>query len=68
MGLNLDASVEETPDHVRINLHGDDADVLLKKKGEGLDALQVIVNTACSPRHPRRSHYVVDALGFRKDK
>ena len=46
MGLNLDASVEETPDHVRINLNGDDADVLLKKKGEALDALQVIVNTA----------------------
>ncbi len=68
MGLNLDASVEETPDHVRINLNGDDADVLLKKKGEALDALQVIVNTAFRRDTRGDRHYVVDALGFRRDK
>ena len=46
MGLQLDASLEETPDNVRVNLTGDGADALLKRKGEALDALQVVVNTA----------------------
>ena len=46
MGLDLDVAVDETPDHIRLNLSGDGADALLRRKGEVLDALQVIVNTA----------------------
>ena len=46
MGLTLASSIDEFPDHVRVNLSGDDADVLVRRKGEALDALQVIVNTA----------------------
>jgi len=68
MGLALDVDVEETPDHVRINLGGDGADALLHRKGEALDALQVIVNTAFGRDARGDRHYVVDALGFRKDK
>ena len=68
MGLTLDIDVEETPDHIRLNLSGDGADVLLKRKGEALDALQVIVNTAFRRDARGDRHYVVDALGFRKGK
>jgi spoIIIJ-associated protein len=68
MGLSLDATADETPDHVRINLIGDDADVLLHKKAEALDALQVIVNTAFGREARGDRHYVVDALGYRKGK
>ncbi len=68
MGLNLAVVVEETPDHIRLNLTGDDADVLLERKGESLDALQVIVNTAFRRDARGDRHYVVDALGFRKGK
>jgi spoIIIJ-associated protein len=68
MGLNLDFTLEEAPDHVRVNLVGDDADVLLRRKGEALDALQVIVNTVFRRDARQERHYVVDALGFRKDK
>ena len=64
----LDVEVEETPDNVRLNLAGDGADVLLRRKGEALDALQVIVNTAFRRDARGDRHYVVDALGFRKDK
>jgi spoIIIJ-associated protein len=68
MGLSLSIDIEETPDHVRLNLAGDGADLLLKRKGEALDALQVIVNTTFRRDARSDRHYVVDALGFRKGK
>ena len=68
MGLDLGVTVEETPDNIRLNLTGEGADVLLKRKGEALDALQVIVNTAFRRDARGDRHYVVDALGFRRDK
>jgi spoIIIJ-associated protein len=51
-----------------VNLSGTGAEVLLRRKGEALDALQVIVNTAFRRDARGDRHYVVDALGFRKDK
>ena len=68
MGLTLAADVEETGDHIRLNFSGDGADALLRRKGEALDALQVIVNTAFRRDARGDRHYVVDALGFRKGK
>lgn len=68
MGLTLAASIDEFPDHVRVSLSGDDADVLVRRKGEALDALQVIVNTAFGREARGDRHYVVDALDFRKGK
>jgi spoIIIJ-associated protein len=68
MGLELEVAVEETPDNIRLNLSGEGADVLLRRKGEALDALQVIVNTAFRRDARGDRHYVVDALGFRRDK
>ena len=68
MGLTLDVATEETPDHVRLNLTGDAADVFLRRNGEPLDALQVIVNTAFRRDERGDRHYVVDAVGFRKDQ
>lgn len=68
MGLNLAVTTEETPDHIRLNLAGDDADALVQRKGEALDALQVIVNTAFRRDARGDRHYVVDALDFRRGK
>lgn len=68
MGLDLTAHTEETPDNVRINLSGDGADVLLRRKGEALDALQVIVNTAFRRDARGDRHYVIDALDYRRGK
>jgi spoIIIJ-associated protein len=68
MGLDLSVESEESADNVRLNLSGDGADVLLRRKGEALDALQVIVNTAFRRDARGDRHYVVDALGYRKDK
>lgn len=68
MGLSLDVSLEETPDAVRVNIAGEGADILLRRQGQTLDALQVIVNTAIRREDRGDRHYIVDALGFRKGK
>ena len=68
MGLQLTAEQEETDDNVRINFTGEGADVLLRRKGEVLDALQVIVNTVFRRDARGDRHYVIDALGFRRGK
>ncbi|MCC7008252.1 MAG: KH domain-containing protein [Acidobacteria bacterium] len=68
MGLDLTVTVEDASDNVRLDITGDGADVLIKRRGEVLDALQVVVNTAFR-RHARgERHYVIDALGFRQGK
>ncbi len=68
MGLELRTSLEETPDNVRLNLTGEGAEVLLRRKGEALDALQVIVNMVFRRDARGERHYVIDALDFRKAK
>lgn len=68
MGLDVTAETAETADHVRINLSGAGAEALVLRKGEALDALQVIVNSAFRRDARGDRHYVIDALGFRRDK
>ena len=68
MGLSLTIDLEETPDNIRMNLTGEGADALVRRKGEALDALQVIVNTAFRRDARGERHYLIDALGFRKGK
>jgi spoIIIJ-associated protein len=68
MGLTVAVALEETPDAIRVNVTGAGADTLLRRQGETLDALQVIVNTAFRREERGDRHYLVDALGFRKGK
>ncbi len=74
MGATIEVTVEESDDNVRLNMHGDGADVLIRRKGETLDALQHIVNTAFrrdsryDEANGAQRHYVVDALAYRKGK
>lgn len=68
MGLDLEAAVEETPDGPRVNLTGEDGDVLLKHKGEGLQALQHIAASVFRHELPENRRLVVDCMDFRRDK
>jgi spoIIIJ-associated protein len=68
MGLSLEASISETPDSVRIDLSGDQGDVLLRRRAESLDALQHIVNTAFRRELKDDRTFVVDCLNYRKAK
>ncbi len=66
MGLDLEVAIESSPDNIRIDLTGEDGEILLRRKGEGLEALQHIVNTAFRRALGGDHHFVVDCLGYRK--
>jgi len=68
MGLSLAAEVTETPDLLRVNLTGDGAEWLVRRRGETLNALQQIVSSAFRDSVPEEQRVVVDCLGFRQDK
>jgi spoIIIJ-associated protein len=68
MGIALIASVEETDEGTRINLEGEDGGVLVRRGGEGLQALQHIVATTFRKQLGDDNRIVIDCNGFRKDK
>jgi spoIIIJ-associated protein len=68
MGLSLDVEVIDTPEAIRIEITGDGGEVLLKRKGEALDALQQIVNTGFRRELDDDRSFVVDCMGYRRGK
>jgi spoIIIJ-associated protein len=68
MGLVLTTSVEETPEGTRINLEGEDGGVLIRRGGEGLQALQHVVATTFRKQLGEDNRIVIDCNGFRRDK
>ena len=68
MGVALTAQVEETPEGTRINLDGEDGGTLVRRGGEGLQALQHIVATTFRKQLGDDNRIVIDCNGFRKDK
>ena len=66
MGMSVETSVEETADNVWIKIVGSGGDLLLQRRGEGLDSLQHVVNTAFKRELRGNNHFVVDYLDFRK--
>ena len=68
MGLDANVEVETLEDgSIRVDIQGEGGEVLLRRKGEGLDALQHIVNTAFR-RDLDSQRIVIDSLGFRRGK
>jgi len=68
MGLPLDIEITEDTDSVRIELSGEGGEHLLRRRGEALDALQHVVNTAFRRQLNDDRSFVVDCLGYRKAK
>jgi spoIIIJ-associated protein len=68
MGLTLTARVEETPEATRINLEGEDGGVLVRRGGEGLQALQHVVATTFRKQLGEDNRIVIDCNDFRRDK
>jgi spoIIIJ-associated protein len=68
MGLNLEIDVVDTADAIRIEISGDGGELLLKRKGEALDALQQIVNTGFRRELDDDRSFVVDRMGYRQGK
>jgi len=68
MGVALTVKTEETTEGTRINLEGEDGGVLVRRGGEGLQALQHIVATAFRKQLGDDNRIVIDCNGFRRDK
>ena len=68
LGLKTEVEVEESTDGPRLNLTGEDAELLARHRGEPLKALQHIVDMAFGRTLPDDKRVFVDALGYRKGK
>jgi spoIIIJ-associated protein len=68
LGINATVHVEETADGPRINLAGDEAELLVRHRGEPLKALQVVVDMAFGRTLGADRRVFVDALEYRKGK
>jgi len=68
MGVVVTVTVEERPEGTCLNLDGDDGGVLVRRGGEGLQALQHLVATAFRRHLDDDRRIVIDCNGFRKDK
>ena len=68
MGIPLEIAFEDSADSVRIDLSGAGGEVLLQRRGETLDALQHIVNTAFRRELDGERSFVLDCLGYRRGK
>ena len=68
LGLKTTTTVEQTSDGPRINIGGDEAELLVRHRGEPLKALQHIVDMAYGRTLPDEKRLFVDALEYRKGK
>jgi spoIIIJ-associated protein len=68
LGIATSVSVEDTPDGPRFNLTGDDAELLVRHRGEPIKALQHVVDMAYGRTLDGERRIFVDALEYRKGK
>ena len=68
MGVNATVTVEHTADGPRLNLCGDEVEILVRHRGEPLKALQHVVDMAYGRSLPDDKRVFVDALEYRKGK
>jgi spoIIIJ-associated protein len=67
-GITAAVNVEDTPDGPRLNLTGDEAELLVRHRGEPLKALQHIVDSSYGRSMDGEKRVFVDALEYRKGK
>src|ERR1700750_801415 len=68
LGLTTPIDIEQSADGPRLNLSGDDAELLVRHRGEPLKALQHIVDVAFGRGAPDDKRVFIDALAYRKGK
>lgn len=68
LGIDTPVDVEETPEGPRINLSGEQAELLVRHRGEPLKALQHVVDMTYGRRVDPDRRVFIDALGYRKGK
>lgn len=68
LGVAATINVEESADGPRLNLDGEDVEILVRHRGEPLRALQYVVDMAFGRQLPGEQRVFVDALEYRKGK
>jgi spoIIIJ-associated protein len=68
LGITASVNLEETADGPRLNLTGEEAELLVRHRGEPLKALQHVVDMAYGRALPDDTRVFVDALEYRKGK
>lgn len=69
MGIDAQVTTEVLEDGgIRADIQGADGELLVRRKGEALDALQHLVNSIWRDKTGQGGRIVVDCLGFRKSK
>jgi spoIIIJ-associated protein len=68
LGIQTPIDVDDTPDGPRLNLSGEEAELLARHRGEPLKALQHVVDMAFGRTLDDDKRVFVDALGYRKGK
>src|SRR5262245_42530877 len=68
MGVRATVAVEQRTEGPRLNLDGEDVEILVRHRGEPLKALQHVVDMAFGRRLPDDQRVFVDALDYRKGK
>ena len=68
LGIAATVQVEETADGPRLNLAGEEAELLVRHRGEPLKALQHVVDMAFGRSPENEKRVFVDALEYRKGK
>ena len=68
LGMKTAVDVEQTPDGPRLNLSGEEAELLARHRGEPIKALQHVVDMSFARSVSDERRVFVDALGYRKGK
>jgi spoIIIJ-associated protein len=68
LGINATVVHEESGDGPRLNLEGEQAELLVRHRGEPLKALQHVVDSAFARELRDDRRVFVDALGYRKGR
>lgn len=68
LGISAPVEVEATTDGARLNLSGEEAELLVRHRGEPLKALQHVVDMSFGRALPDDTRIFIDALEYRKGK
>lgn len=68
LGMKSEIGIEDTVDGTRLNYSGDEAEILVRHRGEPLKALQHVIDMAFGRGLGGDTRVFVDALAYRKGK
>ena len=66
LDLEAKVSVEETPDEIAARVEGEDLGLLIGRRGQTIDAVQLLCYRVAFREHSERKRVSVDASGYRE--